>query len=117
MELIILYLGLCGLAGFLGKDKSIGAGWAFTISLFFSPLVGIIVALVSERPKVYVPSDAQKAWNDAERYEFKERWADAKDKYQDALYEVSKRPESSHKDSSTEKLKERIAAMNLKESH
>ena len=43
----VIYIGLCFLVAFAGKGKKIGYGGTFLLSLILSPLIGIIVALVS----------------------------------------------------------------------
>lgn len=56
MLLVILGALLLGcllpaLVGWLGSRREIGFGWAFIISLVFTPLVGLIFVLLSrERP-------------------------------------------------------------------
>ncbi|MCR4680122.1 MAG: hypothetical protein K5636_00725 [Bacteroidales bacterium] len=40
---------LAVLVGFLGARRRIGFGWTFLISLLATPLIGLIVALLSER--------------------------------------------------------------------
>lgn len=37
------------LVGIIGSNRRIGFGWAFLISLVFTPLVGLVVALLTER--------------------------------------------------------------------
>jgi len=37
------------IAGFIGDARKIGFGWAFFLSLILSPLLGIIIAIASER--------------------------------------------------------------------
>lgn len=36
------------LVGIIGSSRRIGFGWSFLISLVFTPVVGLIVALVSD---------------------------------------------------------------------
>ncbi len=36
------------LVGIIGSNRRIGFGWSFLISLLFTPIVGLIVALVSD---------------------------------------------------------------------
>lgn len=50
--LVILFGALSGcllsvLVGVIGSRRRIGFGWAFLISLIFTPLVGLIVALLT----------------------------------------------------------------------
>ena len=37
------------LVGFLGSRRNIGFGWAFILSAIFTPLIGFILVLLSER--------------------------------------------------------------------
>ncbi|HIX97085.1 MAG TPA: hypothetical protein H9975_06330 [Candidatus Alistipes avistercoris] len=51
--LVILFGALSGcllsvLVGVIGSRRRIGFGWAFLISLIFTPLVGLIVALLTD---------------------------------------------------------------------
>lgn len=54
MTLPLLTLGLLTnsllsmLVGIFGSRRNIGFGWTFLISLIFSPLVGLVVALLSD---------------------------------------------------------------------
>jgi len=42
----LVYIGLCLLIGYIGRDKKFGFVGNFLISLFLSPLIGLIVWLV-----------------------------------------------------------------------
>jgi len=51
--LIVLFGVLSGsllsvLVGLVGRNRKIGFGWTFLISLVFTPVVGLIVALISD---------------------------------------------------------------------
>lgn len=51
--LIVLFGVLSGsllsvLVGLVGRNRKIGFGWTFLISLVFTPIVGLIVALISD---------------------------------------------------------------------
>ena len=54
MSILAVILGIlsgCFLAvlvGIIGSHRRIGFGWAFLISLIFTPLVGLIVALLTD---------------------------------------------------------------------
>lgn len=54
MTFLTLLFGLLGgcllsvLVGIVGSRRRIGFGWAFLVSLIFTPLVGLIVTLVTE---------------------------------------------------------------------
>ena len=42
----LIYIGLCVLIGYVGRDKKFGFIGNCLISLFFSPVIGLIVWLV-----------------------------------------------------------------------
>ena len=46
---IVLGVGADALIGLIGSRRNIGFGWAFILSLLFTPLVGLIAVLLSER--------------------------------------------------------------------
>jgi len=54
MTLLIVLFGILSgcflsvLVGIVGSRRRIGFGWAFLISLLFTPLVGLLVALVTD---------------------------------------------------------------------
>ncbi len=54
MSILTLVFGLLGgcflsvLVGIIGSRRRIGFGWAFLISVIFTPLVGLIVALLTD---------------------------------------------------------------------
>lgn len=46
---VLAGVGINALIGLFGSRRNIGFGWAFIISLLFSPLIGLIAVLLSER--------------------------------------------------------------------
>lgn len=54
MSVLALFFGLMSgcflsvLVGIVGSKRRIGFGWAFLASLFLTPLVGLLVALISD---------------------------------------------------------------------
>lgn len=40
---------LAALVGMLGRRRTIGFGWPFVLSLIFTPLVGLIIVLLSDK--------------------------------------------------------------------
>ncbi|MBE6211036.1 MAG: hypothetical protein E7130_05355 [Rikenellaceae bacterium] len=63
LALIIIFgvLGGCLLSvlvGILGSKRELGFGWAFLLSLIFTPFVGLICALISDP----LPQGAPKRW-------------------------------------------------------
>ena len=46
---LLIGVGLDALIGIFGSRRNIGFGWAFIISLLFTPLIGLIAVLLSEQ--------------------------------------------------------------------
>ena len=68
MVVFLIYIALCVVAGVIGGDKKIGGAGAFFLSLFLSPLIGIIVAIVSDE------SDAKKLRDMKKQEELKRKF-------------------------------------------
>ena len=49
MEHFVILLVLSALAALLGKDRKIGYGWSFALCLFLSPIIGVIIILLSKK--------------------------------------------------------------------
>lgn len=52
MEMFILFVILSALIALIGKDRKIGYGWSFVLCLFLSPIVGLIIILLSKKNDV-----------------------------------------------------------------
>lgn len=50
--ILLVVTGLAALIGQLGKKRKIGFGWSFALSLFLSPLIGLIITLCSKKNDV-----------------------------------------------------------------
>lgn len=46
------------LVGMIGSNRRIGFGWSFILSLIFTPLVGLIITLLSET----LPYGSERRW-------------------------------------------------------
>ena len=46
---LLVGVGLDALIGIFGSRRNIGFGWAFIISVLFTPLIGLIAVLLSEQ--------------------------------------------------------------------
>lgn len=88
---MITFLGwifLSIIVGVLGQNKNIGFGWAFFLALIFSPLIGLIIVLVSDsktirrRPKYIDHREL------GEKAEFKGQFKEAVNHYMDSLYHL-----------------------------
>ncbi len=55
MTFLVILFGLLGdclvaaLVGVLGSRRRIGFGWSFFLSVLFTPLVGLVITLLSDR--------------------------------------------------------------------
>lgn len=47
-----MYLVVVALIALLGEKRKIGGGWAFALSLFLSPIIGLIITLCSKKKDV-----------------------------------------------------------------
>lgn len=47
MAVVVIWIGLCFIVALVGKDKNIGYWGVFFLSLILSPLIGLIIGLVS----------------------------------------------------------------------
>lgn len=64
MIILLLAFGLLGdcllsvLVGMMGASRRLGFGWAFLLSLLFTPVVGLLCVLVSDP----LPAAADRRW-------------------------------------------------------
>ena len=64
MTLLVLLFGLLSgcflsiLVGLVGRSRRLGFGWTFLISIIFTPLIGLICALISDP----LPAGQQQGW-------------------------------------------------------
>lgn len=49
---IIAFLIFSLLVGMLGEKRKIGFGWSFVLSLFLSPIIGLIITLFSKKKDI-----------------------------------------------------------------
>lgn len=88
MGLFGLWIFFAILVGVVGKDRNIGFGWAFFWALILSPLIGIIIALLSDKKKP-ISNDVDKwkhNYEEAKKAEYKGQNAIAIDFYMNTLY-------------------------------
>jgi len=50
--ILLVAVALAALVGQLGKNRKIGFGWSFALSLFLSPIIGLIITLCSKKNDV-----------------------------------------------------------------
>ena len=55
MSYFVLWLGLALLVGVVGKDRKIGFGLAFLWAILLSPLIGLVIALLSDKKQEEIP--------------------------------------------------------------
>lgn len=49
---VLILIGLAALVGQVGKNRTIGFGWSFALSLLLSPILGLIITLFSKKKDV-----------------------------------------------------------------
>jgi hypothetical protein len=49
---IIAFIVFSLLVGMLGDKRKIGFGWSFVLSLFLSPIIGLIITLFSKKKDI-----------------------------------------------------------------
>lgn len=52
MGILIVLIILSVLIGQIGKNREIGFGWSFALSLFLTPMIGLIITLFSKKKDV-----------------------------------------------------------------
>ena len=64
MTLLVIIFGLLSgsllsiLVGLYGRTRRIGFGWSFLLSLIFTPLIGLLFAIISDP----LPANEQQGW-------------------------------------------------------
>lgn len=83
------------LVGYWGSKRNIGFFWAFIAAIFLSPIIGLIIVLMSdkklpnENPSLEFSNTSIKYKQyekEAKKLAFKEHYEEAKDMYFEALY-------------------------------
>ena len=87
MVIIFIWLGLCFLVAMVGTEKSIGYWAVFFLSLLFSPLIGLIIALVSSPKGGKTVSTRVMNLDLAKKSENRGDYQEAWKYYKDALYD------------------------------
>jgi hypothetical protein len=89
MALFIFWLGLALLVGVVGKDRKIGFGLAFFWSILLSPIIGLVIALLSDKlSETKTQFKHSLHFEEAKKHEFKGNIPAAIDKYLDALFHL-----------------------------
>jgi phosphate/sulfate permease len=97
MVFVFIWISLCFLVALAGTEKSVGYWGTFFLSLLVSPLIGLIIALVSS-PRIRREfsigfSNLDLASKSENRGDSKEAWR----YYMDALFDIKNAPKSSDK--------------------
>ena len=50
--MIIIYTLIVAFIALIGRNREIGYGWAFVLTFFLSPIIGLIIILLSKRKRV-----------------------------------------------------------------
>lgn len=100
MEYFIIWIVLAVLVGLVGRGRKIGFGWTFFWALLLSPLIGLIIALISDKKSDDKTTPNHKIHRElGEKSEFKGQYKEAVDHYMDSLYHL----ENDYKDKETSK--------------
>jgi hypothetical protein len=81
----ITWIALAIAVGLIGQNKKIGFGWSLFWSLILSPLIGLMIVLLSDKPQVHHYKLHQEK---GQKAEYKENYKEAISHYQDALYHL-----------------------------
>jgi hypothetical protein len=109
MFIVILWLGLSLLVGIVGKDRTVGFWIAFFASLILSPLIGLIIVLLSGKDKRAQETRKYIACIEAaKKAEFKGQLETAIDLFMDALFYL--KDNYSNADAQQRQLTENIQA-------
>jgi hypothetical protein len=101
--IIFFWLLFALLVGALGKNKNIGFGGAFFLSILLSPLIGLIITLLSDKKKDVNEEHKFLAYKElAKKAEFKGQVDQAIDHYMDSLYHL----ENDYKNLNNKKFEE-----------
>jgi hypothetical protein len=119
MEIFVFWIVLALVVGALGKDRKIGFGLAFFLSLILSPLIGLVIVLLSDKKNIQTEYNWVKEYELGKKAEYKGQTDIAIDYYLNALYylendkrKLNKKVEISKQESIT-RLKNRVE--NLKQ--
>lgn len=55
--ILLVAVGIAALIGQLGKSRKIGFGWSFALSLFLTPIIGLIITLLSKKKEEFIDAD------------------------------------------------------------
>lgn len=88
MEVFVIWLVLAILVGVLGNNKKIGFGWAFFWALLLSPLIGLIIVLVSDNNTKRSRAKYKDHRELGVKTEFKSQFKEAVNHYMDSLYHL-----------------------------
>lgn len=87
--IFVLWIGLSLLVGVVGQNRKIGFGWAFACAIILSPIIGVVIALMSPSLKQLKEAHIFASHQElARKAEYKGQFEQAIDHYQDALYHL-----------------------------
>ena len=103
LTVIILWIGFALLVGVVGKNRKIGFGLAFILAIILSPIIGLVIALLSKTKKDIKEEHKFLEYKElAKKAEFKGQIDQAIDHYMDSLYHL----ENDYKNLTNKKLEE-----------
>jgi hypothetical protein len=89
MEIAIFWIFFSGLIGLVGQNRRIGFWGAFLFSILLSPVIGLIITLLSDNAKNEKEKHVFKKYVElAEKAKNREDFKTAIDNYLDAIYHL-----------------------------
>jgi phosphate/sulfate permease len=87
--IVIFWIGLALIVGVVGKNRKIGFAGAFLLAILLSPIIGLVIALLSKTKKDIIEEHKFLAYKElAKEAEFKGQIDQAIDHYMNALYHI-----------------------------
>lgn len=88
--IFVFWLVFAILVGLLGNNRKIGFGWAFFWSIVLSPLIGLIIVLVTDSKSKKSKHKYKDYIELGDRAKFKGQFVKAVDHYMDSLFYLEK---------------------------
>ena len=100
---------LCFVVSFAGVGKSVGYWGTFFISLILSPLIGLIIALVSSSNRGFVPQTSL-TFTEARKAEHRGDYEEAIKLYKDTVFDIVNAPKSRDRILRNHRMNQKIMA-------
>lgn len=110
MEIMLFFwLILCFVVSFAGVGKSVGYWGTFFISLILSPLIGLIIALISSSNRGFVPQTSL-TFTEARKAEHRGDYEVAIKLYKDTIFDIVNAPKTKDRILRNHRLNQKLMA-------